>query len=92
MTRDDAIKLILDELDRAEKKFPNWPVDPVHAAAIVAEESGELVKATMDWVYKGGEYEGEVEQEAVQTAAMALRFLMRRSQCIPRQYPGGRCE
>ena len=41
------IKLILDELERAEKKYTIWPSDPVHAGAIVAEESGELTRATL---------------------------------------------
>ena len=33
---------ILNELERAENKFPKWPADIVHAGAIVSEESGFL--------------------------------------------------
>ena len=91
MTRDQAIKLILDELDRAEKKFPSWPVDPVHAVAIVAEESGELVKAALDYSYSDGGLKG-MEREAVQVGAMAVRFLFHLDDYICQPYPGGCCE
>lgn len=70
-----AHKMIEDELDRAEKKFPDFPVDPIHAAAIVAEEAGELVQAALQFTYEGGSYE-EMQKEAVQVGAMALRFLV----------------
>jgi NTP pyrophosphatase (non-canonical NTP hydrolase) len=71
-----AIELIIKELYKAEVKFPGWPEDPVHAAAILAEEAGELVKAALDYYY--GRHEGidQMEKEAAQTGAMALRFLM----------------
>lgn len=36
---------IADEVDRATSKHPNWPDDAVHAAAILAEETGELVRS-----------------------------------------------
>ncbi len=45
-----AIELVFAELRYAERKFPGWPEDPVHAAAILAEEAGELVKAALDRV------------------------------------------
>ena len=41
---EDSIALIEEELIRARDKFPKWPVDPIHAAAIVSEEAGELVQ------------------------------------------------
>ena len=66
---------IVSELRCAEAKFPRWPNDPVHGAAIVAEESGELVKAAIDWYYGRGKPK-DVEGEAIQTAAMAIRFLI----------------
>jgi len=66
---------IKNELGRAEKKFPGWPSDPVHGAAIVAEESGELIKAAIDWYYGRGKAR-DVKAEAIQTAAMAVRFLI----------------
>ena len=71
---------ILNELERAENKFPIWPADIVHAWAIVSEESGELIRACLDREYaNGGESDAqlldECQKEAVQTGAMAFRFL-----------------
>jgi hypothetical protein len=66
--------MILTELEYACEQHPGWPADPVHQAAIVAEESGELVQAVLQHVYephKGG----NPIKEAVQTAAMAVRFM-----------------
>lgn len=65
------------ELVNAVSLHPSWPTDPVHAAAIVAEESGELVQASLQSVYephKSGL--DNARQEAIQTAAMAVRFVI----------------
>lgn len=68
----------LRELDRAVDTYPQWPTDPVHAAAVVAEESGELVQAVLECIYQPSKSDiHHVRIEAVQTAAMALRFLAR---------------
>jgi NTP pyrophosphatase (non-canonical NTP hydrolase) len=76
MSPEKAWDLIFAELKRAEAKFPGWPADPVHGAAILAEEAGELVKAALDFYY--GRHDGvdPMEKEAAQTGAMALRFLI----------------
>ena len=66
---------IVAELERAERKFPGWPVDPVHAAAVVVEEAGELQQAALQFTYEGGGFDAMCK-EAVQTGAMALRFLL----------------
>ncbi|MGW8257953.1 MAG: hypothetical protein ACWGMZ_10745, partial [Thermoguttaceae bacterium] len=66
--------LISDELKRAKAKWPGWPTDPVHAAAIVAEEAGELVQAALQCTYEGSHSQKMVD-EAIQVAAMAIRFL-----------------
>lgn len=74
MTRHQAIDMVIRELEHACIQHPSWPKDPVHAAAVVAEESGELVQSVLQQVYephKGG----NPIKEAVQTAAMAVRFL-----------------
>lgn len=65
---------ILRELERAETIHPNWPSDPVHAAAILAEEAGEVVKAVNNVVtkHKG---DSDYRTEAIQCAAMCIRFL-----------------
>ena len=84
MDKAKAVELILAELEKAEEKWPNWPEDKVHAAAIVAEEAGELLEVANSFriepepisqeEYK--EYLSEMEKEAVQTGAMAVRFLI----------------
>ena len=66
---------IAAELLAAEEKFPGWPSDVIHAAAIVAEECGELVRAAVDFHFGRGSREA-LQKEAVQTGAMAQRFLM----------------
>lgn len=70
----NILEEICEELFRAEIKFPYWPDDIIHAAAIVNEESGELIRAAIQFTYEDGEIE-EVKTEAIQTAAMCIRFL-----------------
>lgn len=74
MKRHETLDLILDELDRAEKKFPSWPDDFIHASAVINEEAGELTQACLQHVYDGKPAVRMVS-EAVQVAAMALRFI-----------------
>lgn len=75
MSRDEIVAVVMKELDRAKTKFPSWPTDPIHAAAIVQEEAGELVRAVLQWTYEC-DRRTEAEDEAIQTAAMAIRFLL----------------
>lgn len=64
------------ELRRAKVKFPLWPTDPLHALAILGEEFGELNKSVLEHAYEPRKSSLEdVRVEAIQTAAMALRFL-----------------
>lgn len=63
------------ELSRAEIKHPDWPEDKIHAAAIVAEESGELVRAALNYEYEGARYY-DMHTEAIQTAATCFRFVL----------------
>jgi len=70
-----VIHAILRELQKAEAKHPKWPSKNVtHAAAIVSEESGELIKAAIQYDHEGGQYD-EIINEAVQTGAMCVRLL-----------------
>ncbi|UJD79840.1 hypothetical protein FS595_09065 [Serratia rubidaea] len=69
-----AIAQVKEELEKAEKKHPAWPTDAVHAAAILGEEAGELIKAAIDYHYHGGSLE-DVRIEAAQVGAMAIRVL-----------------
>ena len=64
---------IFSEIIKAEKKFPWWPEDIIHAVAILQEECGELVKACLQSYYQHGDIE-EVKKELVQTGAMVFRF------------------
>ncbi|KKK70399.1 hypothetical protein LCGC14_2924380 [marine sediment metagenome] len=71
-----VMNLLYGELRKAEKKFPTFPTDPVHAAAIVAEESGELLQAALDYTYGRSKSDFAMAKEAAHTAAMGIRFLM----------------
>lgn len=71
-----AADAALHEVGRAVAKFPTWPTDPLHALAVLGEEFGELTKATLQHTYEPHKATfDDVREEAVQTAAMALRFL-----------------
>ena len=67
---------VWSELERAIAKFPTWPTDPLHALAVLGEEFGELTKDVLQMTYEPGKTNAEnVRKEAIQTAAMALRFV-----------------
>jgi hypothetical protein len=72
------IRIIMQELRRAEEKHPSFPIDPVHASAIIAEECGELTQAALQYYYddKPG---ARMVDEAVQVGAMAIRFVLNSS-------------
>lgn len=74
MKIEEVLSLVMTEIIRAEEKHPDWPADPVRAAAVVAEESGELVKAVLDHEEKNSS-QYAIVTEAIQTAATAIRFL-----------------
>lgn len=68
---------VMAEITRATQKFPTWPTDPLHALAVLGEEYGELTKAMLQHTYEPEKSSlDDVREEAVQTAAMALRLLM----------------
>jgi NTP pyrophosphatase (non-canonical NTP hydrolase) len=74
---DGVLAAVRAEVVRATAKFPTWPTDPLHASGVVQEESGELAKAVLQAVYEPHKSNPEdVAAEAVQTAAMAVRFLL----------------
>lgn len=72
-----ALKKVTEELLRARKLHPSWPEDSIHQAAIVQEEAGELIRAALQHELDGASKQ-PMETEAIQTAAMALRFLLKR--------------
>lgn len=73
----EVLREVLAELNSATGKFPTWPTDPVHAGAVVVEELGELMKAVLEQTYEPMKAKpDQVRKEAVQTAAMAIRFML----------------
>jgi NTP pyrophosphatase (non-canonical NTP hydrolase) len=72
-----VVQDILEEVERAEEKFPRWPVDPIHALAIIQEEVGELTKAVFEASYgtPGFDEFAHIDDEAIQVAASILMFL-----------------
>lgn len=74
MENDLIIEMIFNELRFAEKKHPGWPVDVVHAAAILAEEVGEVVKDALDVHYRSIPVDN-LKKEVAQVGAMAIRML-----------------
>ena len=78
-----TVNMVLKELKTAREKFSTWPTDPMHSLGVLNEEVGELNKAVLQAVYDASEYDQHrasdllqsVEDEAVQVAAMAIRFI-----------------
>ena len=66
---------IMMEVERAHQKHPKWPDCPIKQIAIVSEESGELTRAGNQLDEGKGTFE-EIRTEAIQTAAVTIRFLM----------------
>lgn len=82
MSNTTILDQVLKELKRAKKKFPNWPDHAAAQAGIVCEEAGELMQAALQFKYEKGkngltidQQKKKMQEEAIQTAAMALRFL-----------------
>lgn len=74
---EETIRIVLAELDRAVSKHPVWPTDPLHALAVLGEEYGELTQAVLQCTYeKERSSLKNVEKEAIQVAAMSIRFLL----------------
>jgi len=75
MKIEDIYLEIDNEMRRAKKKFPTWPWDPVHSAAIVAEEAGEALQAALNFYYRrGGSH--QLKKELIHTVTMGIRFLL----------------
>ena len=79
---DDAqiISAILAELEKANEKHGPMPENHIEAAAVVAEESGELIRAALHHKFeKDGRPESELINnmitESIQTGAMAIKMI-----------------
>lgn len=69
-----ALAQIFSEVERAEKLHPDWPTNPIHQAAIVTEEAGELLQASLNHNERRGSKKAMIT-EAIHTAASVIRFL-----------------
>lgn len=74
----EVIYQVMAEVDKATTKFPTWPTDPLHPLAVLGEEFGELTKAMLQFTYekRKGVTREDICEEAIQTAAMAMRLAM----------------
>lgn len=72
--REQALNHCQIEYLKAIEKFPWFPSDLFQATTIVAEESGEIAKAVIDY-HTGKKPIDEVIEESAQTAAMCLRLI-----------------
>ena len=75
MKKSEILELIEEELQKAEKKHPNWPENIFKQAAIVSEETGEMVRACLHLEDEGGSIH-QIKDELIQTAAMCIRMLL----------------
>ncbi len=67
---------VLFELEKAEEKHPNWPVDDMYKQhTIISEELGEVAKAILHYKDEEGSML-EIKQELRQTATMCFRMLI----------------
>ena len=74
MKHEEAYQLVEAELHRAIEKHPAWPESVYTQLAIIGEEFGELQQAVLQQEYEDGR-RAAIKEEAVQLAAMAVRFL-----------------
>ena len=75
MDRIRIMKEVERELERAREKFPFWPRDMIHAAAIVVEEAGELLQSSLQFHFEEKKTLEDCDKEAIHTLAMCIRFL-----------------
>lgn len=76
----DPIAAIINEYNRAIKKFPLFPANIVQQLAVMNEEAGEAVKAANEHYWEGRPIRA-VEMELIQTGAMVLRCLLHLHEC-----------
>ncbi|QYW03691.1 hypothetical protein pEaSNUABM14_00048 [Erwinia phage pEa_SNUABM_14] len=83
-----AVDSMIRELSYAEAQHPNWPTEPLHAGAILAEEAGECLRDCVSYDETGrDDLLASMAEEAVQTGAMAIRFLINAHRSKERTLP-----
>jgi hypothetical protein len=68
--------LILEEYNRSNVLHPEWPECNIKRSAIVCEESGELIREA-NRIDEGKGSLQNLKTEAIQTAAMAFKMLVK---------------
>jgi len=77
-----SLRFIFRALNDATVRHPGWMRDPIHGAAVIAEEAGEICSVATDLVYNTLSVEEQewawahMREEIAQTAAVCLRMLM----------------
>jgi NTP pyrophosphatase (non-canonical NTP hydrolase) len=68
--RKDVFSILLIEIEKAERKHPEYPAEPEKALSIITEEFLELSRAVND-----GEKKQRLIEEAAHVAVTAFRFI-----------------
>jgi NTP pyrophosphatase (non-canonical NTP hydrolase) len=77
-----ALDRIMQELQHAEHKHPGWSRDPLRQVAVLMEEAGEALQATLNMIERregdvlNAPVDDAILKEVAQTGAMALRYLI----------------
>ena len=69
-----ALIEILMEMKRATEKHPEWPTCPVHRAAILSEEAGEVIREA-NHIREGHGDLKALRMELIQTAGTCIRMI-----------------
>jgi len=73
----EFLRDVTNEVLKARLMYPEWQQDPVHGAAVAAEEAGEVLQAVNNYHWQQGDDTPEdIYKEAVQAAAMFCRFVV----------------
>lgn len=77
--RQEMWSLIDAEMKRAKALYPSWPVHAAAQAGVVAKQSGDLMKASLNVKYnRGNGFNSEmheIKKSAIQTIVAAMRLL-----------------
>lgn len=85
LKEETIIMSIFAEVAKAEFKHPQFADGFVDQAAVIGEESGEVLRAALQNKYEGGAPE-EIVKEVIQTAATCIRFLKEYPQILSTLY------
>jgi len=73
---DKCLVAIVSELEQVERDYPDWPENEVDAAKIISDKAARLLSASNMHRRKEQHDNNRVLNEAIQTGAMVLRFLL----------------